>query len=393
MLDKETILAFKRDLVPHDPPVLSLYVNVDPTDTDNRPKASVLRARQALESIEMPDKLRTEVLRKLDQELVIPAGRSLILFATEGPKPIFTVYYMYSVLPLLAHENSGSPQDGAIARYGTPYVSPMLFAIDQAERYAAFYVSRNYVRVFEVFLGEVRENWSSERDTETGGWERAPDSRTDGGHRSTGTRGGRNVDRFEARVEIYTARFYQDVITDFQNDRLNEDANRILILGTPDATKAFVGELPSELADRVVAQVPAPSDDSKSATQWFPLMADAIRKAEDDGEQQLLDDIRERGSVGMSEVLNMMNSGQIHMLALPYAVDNHVWISSETRTVGANISALETQRPGEEYEEVRLTDVLPELVRLHNFKVEFMDGAQAEELQNSFAGIAALRRW
>lgn len=390
MLDKQTILSIRQEIAPHDPPVLSLYVNVNPAETGNQQKAHVKRARVALEALEMPDALRKEVLRKLDQELVIPAGRSLVLFAGEDTKKLFTVQYLHGEIPLLNLRSS----DGALARYGTPYVAPLLFAIDQAERYAAIYVSRDYARVFEVFLGEIRENWSSVRDTDTEEWTRTTEARHAPGMGNPVTaRGGRDVDRFAARTEVDTARFYKELVSDFTSDTLSTDADRIIVLGTPDARKGFMSALPKALQDRVVAQLAPPGDDSKSAAAWYPLLADAIKQAEDAGEEALLAQIRERGSVGMSEVLNLMNAGQIHVLALPFTTDPNIWISSETRTVGASREALVTQRPGEEYEEVRLTDVLSELVTKHNFKVEFMDDEQADKLQNDFAGIAALRRW
>lgn len=390
MIDKQTILSIRQDIAPHEPPVLSLYVNVNPAETGNQQKAHVKRARVALEALEMPDALRKEVLRKLDQELVIPAGRSLVLFAGEDVKKLFTVQYLHGELPLLNLRSS----DGALARYGAPYVAPLLFAIDQAERYAVFYVSRNYARVFEVFLGEIRENWSSVRDTDTEEWTRTTEARHAPGMGNPVTaRGGRDVDRHAARVEVDTARFYKELVSDFTSDPLATDADRMIILGTPDARKGFMSALPKALQDRVVAQLAPPGDDSKSAAAWFPLIEDAIKQAEDAGEEELLAKIRERGSVGMSEVLNLMNAGQIHILAMPFTQDPNVWISSETRTVGASREALVTQRPGEEYEEVRLTDVLSELVSKHSFQVEFMDDEQADKLQNEFAGIAALRRW
>lgn len=390
MLDKATVLSLREEIAPHEPPVLSLYLNVNPADAGNQQKASLLRARVALESIDIPDAFRKEVLRKLTQEYVIPAGRSLVLFATENTKKLFSVTYLHGEIPLL---NLGA-SDGALARYGTPYVAPLLFAVDQAERYAVLYASRDYARVFEVFLGEIRENWSSVRDTDTGEWTRTTEARHAPGMGNPVTaRGGRDVDRFASRLEVDTARFYKELITDFQNDSLSTEADRIILLGTPDARKGVLSVMPKHLADRVVAQLPAPADDSKTAASWYPLVEKAIKEAEDAGEEALLAKIRERGSVGMSEVLNMMNSGQIHVLALPFTTDYNVWISSETRTVGSSEAALKTQRPGEEYEEVRLTDVLSELVAKHNFKVEFMDDEQADTLVNDFAGIAALRRW
>src|SRR5690625_7610807 len=60
MLDKQTIEAIRTQVAPHEPPVLSLYVNVNPAEQGNQQKAHVLRARAALEGLALPDRVRDE---------------------------------------------------------------------------------------------------------------------------------------------------------------------------------------------------------------------------------------------------------------------------------------------------------------------------------------------
>src|SRR5699024_10218923 len=134
-------------------------------------------------------------------------------------------------------------------------------------------------------------------------------------------------------------------------------------------------------------------DDGATPAAWYPLIADSIREAEDAGEEALLDRIRERGSWGRSEVLNLLNNGQVDILVLPFDVDLRVWLAEDSQTLAPTEQALQMQRPDDTFREVRLTDVLSELVRRHSFKVEFMDGPQKDRLKNDFRGIAALRRW
>src|SRR5690625_4507516 len=112
MLDKQTIRAIREQLAPEAAPVLSLYLNVNPAEPGNRQKASVLRARTALEGLDIPDGLRREILRRLDQEHVIPEGRTLVLFSGEDPKKLFRLEYLHEELPLLNLDAS----DGALAR-------------------------------------------------------------------------------------------------------------------------------------------------------------------------------------------------------------------------------------------------------------------------------------
>jgi len=390
MLDKQTIQAIREQLAPDAAPVLSLYLNVNPAEPGNRQKASVLRARTALEELDLPDGLRTEILRRLNQEHVIPEGRTFVLFSGEDPSKLYRVEYLHEELPLLNLDAS----DGALARWGTPFVAPVLFAADQGERYAALYVSQGLVRCFEAFMGDIRENWSSVRDLDTENWTRVTEARHQPGQGNPVTsRGGRDVDTFADRMDVMTARFYRQVVDQFLADDLSRDAERLILLGTPDAVKAFADALPQQWQDRIVARLPGPKDDSATPAAWYPLIADSIREAEDAGEEALLDRIRERGSWGRSEVLNLLNNGQVDILVLPFDVDLRVWLAEDSQTLAPTEQALQMQRPDDTFREVRLTDVLSELVRRHSFKVEFMDGPQKDRLKNDFRGIAALRRW
>lgn len=390
MLDKQTIEAIRTQVAPHEPPVLSLYVNVNPAEQGNQQKAHVLRARAALEGLALPDRVRDEVLRRLDQEHVIPGGRSLVVFAGEDPSKLFNLMYLHQELPLLDLDAS----QGALARWGEPFVAPLLFAVDQTERYAAIFVSQEKVRVFDVFMGDIEERWTSERDLDTDEWKQLSESQhSPRVGKAVPSRGGRDVDAFSDKVEIQTSRFYDGVVEQFVNDELSSDSERIILLGTPDAVKGFTESLPEQLQKRVVAKLPAPSNDAMSARDWYPLLEDAISEAEAEHERKLLDQVRERGSWGLSEVLGLVNNSQVDVLILPWHVGDTVWFAQENAGVATSASALETLHPDDTYVEVKLKDVLSRLASRHSLRVEFVEADRAERLRDEFAGIAALRRW
>lgn len=390
MLDKQTVESIRSQVAPHEPPVLSLYLNVNPAEQGNQQKASVLRARAALQDLAIPDELRTEVLRRLEQDHVIPGGRSLVLFAGEDPEELFSVNYLHQELPLLDLDDS----EGALARWGQPFVAPLLFAADQTERYAAIYVSQHLVRVFEVFMGDIREAWSSERDLDKGEWRR----RSEAAHspavgKAAASRGGRDVDTHADRVEMNTARWYSDVVQQFRDDQLSDDADRIILLGTPDAVKAFGEALTDQLRDRIVASLPAPSDDQVGASDWYPLLEDAIHEAEHEHEKELLDQMRERGNWGLDEVLGLLNNSQVDVLAMPWQVGQMVWLAKESGAVATNPAQLEEKYPDDTLVEIKLKDALPAIVQRSSVRIEFVAGENADRLRDEFAGVAALRRW
>lgn len=390
MLDKQAIESIRSQIAPHEPPVLSLYLNVNPAEQGNQQKASVLRARAALQDLPLTDDLRREVLRRLEQEHVIPGGRSLVLFSGEDPEELFNVIYLHQELPLLDLDDS----EGALARWGKPFTAPVLFAADQTERYAAIYVSQHLVRVFEVFMGDIEETWTSERDLDKNEWRR----RSEAAHspavgKATASRGGRDVDTHSDRVEMNTARWYSEVVQDFRDDELSDEADRIILLGTPDAVKAFSEALTDQLRDRVVARLPAPSDDQVDASAWYPLVEDAIHEAEHTHEKELLDQMRERGSWGLNEVLSLLNNGQVDVLAMPWEIGQMVWLAKESGAVATEPGPLEAKYPDDTLVETKLKDALPEIVQRSNVRIEFVAGDNADRLRDEFAGVAALRRW
>src|SRR5690606_15307380 len=99
------------------------------------------------------------------QEFVRAQGRSLAIFASEDEDGLFDSYFMQTRLPLL------TANGGAIASWGRPFVAPLLFTLDQKERYAVVYVSSERVRVFEVFLGQIAELSDHERVVDTDTWQ------------------------------------------------------------------------------------------------------------------------------------------------------------------------------------------------------------------------------
>lgn len=157
------ILASFRDYVENhryrETPILTAYVNVDPTDENNRKerpawkialKNEITRLSEAID----PDELRRrETQRKwANTEGMVtdylswrkPEGRSVALFtdhndyvAIDLPIPVETRLY-----------------------YGVPQIKPMLFALDQYKQYDVVLVSGADARIVRVFLtrttGELR---------------------------------------------------------------------------------------------------------------------------------------------------------------------------------------------------------------------------------------------
>lgn len=110
MLSKAQIDYLRATVAPHPAPLLSLHLGVNPANPDNSGKAYVLRAREALERLEVPPALSKKVLERLQH--YIPQGRTRALFVAED---LFEDYHLQVELPLL------EPRAGVEAHWGPPY--------------------------------------------------------------------------------------------------------------------------------------------------------------------------------------------------------------------------------------------------------------------------------
>lgn len=379
--------ALLEQVADHPGSVLSLYIDVNPASRDNTPKAFVLRAAQAMRRLELDKRYIQQVSDKLTQDFAISKGRSLVVFAGEDIDKLFNAYYLQSELPLL------DLSDGALANWGKPFIAPLLFALDQRERYGVIYVSTERVRVFEAFLGQIDELTDFVRVVDTESWQPYREARRSPGiGAGVAARGGADVDRYEDRLGEATARLYRSLLPDVEKALKESETDRVILIGQPAAVSSFQGLMNAATQKRVVGTLPPPANPDGPAREWLPLVKGLIDKAELEHEMKLLDKIRESGVWGLQETLTMMQEHRIHTLVVPWTVKKHVY-----RSAGGRISASEEEAkvlfPEEEVTEVRLLEVLPDLVQQTNTTLEFVEGEAETRLNDDFGGMAGVRRW
>ena len=389
MIGSNVKRALLEQVADRSDPVLSLYIDVNPGSRDNTPKAFVLRAAQAMRRIDLDKRYIQQVSDKLTQDFAISQGRSLVVFAGEDIKEFFNAYYLQSQLPLL------DLSDGALANWGRPFIAPLLFALDQRERYAVIYVSVDRVRVFEAFLGQIEEMTDFIRVVDTDSWQPYREARRSpakGEGVGVAARGGADVDRYQDRMEEATARLYRSLLPDVEKALKESETDRIILMGQPAAVSEFQGLMNTATQKRVVGTLPPPANPDGPAREWLPLVKDLIDEAELEHEMKLLDSIRESGVWGLQETLTMLQEHRIHTLVIPWTVTQQVY-----RSAGGRISASEEEAkvlfPDEEVTEVRLLEVLPDLVKQTNTTLEFVEHEAETRLNNDFGGMASVKRW
>jgi len=379
--------ALLEQVTHHAGPVLSLYLDVNPANPDNTEKAVALRAAEAMREQGLDKRFVERIKSRLEQEFVRAQGRSLAIFASEAEDGLFDAYFMQTRLPLLAANH------GAIAHWGTPLVAPLLFTLDQKERYAVVYVASDRVRVFEVFLGQIEELSDHVRLVDTDAWQPYRNAmRSPAVGVGVAARGGAAVDAYRDRLEEASARLYRRLAPDLEKSFAAEAIDRVILIGNPGPLAAFRAAVGSDLQRRVVGTVPPPANPDGPPREWLPLVADLMASTEAKHEASLLDRIREAGVWGFDQTLSLLQAHRLHTLVVPFSMNQTVVRDEDgrLRAVRAGGPAVDQ---GETAEELRLLEVLPELVEATGTTVEFVEGDAEERLHEEFGGLAGIARW
>jgi hypothetical protein len=126
MIDREAVQQLRAELSELQPPVLSLYVEVDPTRPENERRAWVLRARNAVKALAAPAEIEQAVLTALEAEIA-PEARTLALFAAAPAAERKSTTVAVTRLPLHINLPLVDVRNGRVeARWGEPYISPLI---------------------------------------------------------------------------------------------------------------------------------------------------------------------------------------------------------------------------------------------------------------------------
>ncbi len=388
MIGNNLKLALLEQIEPHDTPVLSLYLDVNRGNDATADKAFALRAAQALRELPLDKQYVARISERLKIEFARPEGRTLALFTGEDPDDTLGAYYLQTELPFL--EDS----DGALAHWGRPLVGPLLFALDQRERYAVVYVAEARVRVFEAFLGQIQELNDHGLEVDTDEWVPYREARRSPavGVGGVAARGGADVDSFKTRLAEASARLYRSLTPRLERNLDEERVDRIILMGTPGNLAAFQEVLPDAVKSKVVGTLPPPPNPDADAPEWLPLVQELVADAEEAHELALLDRVREEGVGGLQETLSLLQDHRLHSLVMPWNGLPTVYRVPSGR-VSAGPEEARALEPGAEPEEVELLEVLPELVRQSGTALEFVHGPAQERLHAEFGGLAGLTRW
>lgn len=377
MLTQEGTRYIREFVAPRVAPILSLYLDINPANPDNAGKAYVLRAREALKTLEVPPEVGARVLERLQHDS--PQARSRVIFGTKG---WLEVYDLQVELPLFR---------GVEARWGEPYLAPILYVLDENERVGVVFLDQEKWRMFEVYLGEIEELSGAFRAVGPQEWKQLSQDSVGRRYNQGIARGGADSDHFERRLEAWTHRFYKQMSSILEQTLQQHNIHKLILIGQKPEVLAFKEMLPRRLREAVLATLPSLPTPQLPASEVLKLVEGVLQPLERARENKLLDELAERGVAGLDQVLELLQQGRLHLLVAPWKPQGRIYRAPDgwvgTSTEGA------TAHGAGRIQDVELSAVLPELAANFGTRLELVQGETEQRLVAQFGGLAGLMRW
>lgn len=393
MIDREAVQQLRAELSELQPPVLSLYVEVDPTRPENERRAWVLRARNAVKALAAPAEIEQAVLTALEAEIA-PEARTLALFAAAPAAERKSTTVAVTRLPLHINLPLVDVRNGRVeARWGEPYISPLIYALDQYEHTAVVWLRGEGWRFFEVFLGEIVEHTDVFRSVEADLWQQVTQFDPRRLREALRAQAMGNRDRFARRMENIAVRYLQRLaeLTERALDHLR--VRRLVLLGREEATKQFADLLPRAVRQMTVAHVADLPHPDAAPAHVLAKVLPVLEQVEYNHEQSLLEQVvRQPGVWGVDPTLNALQEGRLSVLIAPWHLDTQVWITPDGLLTASQEQAM-LLTPDSNPQPVALRDVVVDACTAFATRLEFVTGAAQERLIRDFNGLAGVFRW
>lgn len=296
--DIEMLLA--RDPRPGSP-VLSVYLDVDQTRPGNLNRGFEVALDAMLRSLDQQLK-EAPSRREFQQDAArvralvsgyVPSAQSLCVFCDESEQ-------------FLWWRELGIRLRNDVVWSGTPFLRPLLEALDEYERYGVILADRARARLFTVFLGEIEEHqdvfaaWDVHRV------------------KSTGTDRWWSQQQFQRKADIHVLWHLKRVAQETDRLATEHAFDRLVLAGTNDVTAELRRLLPKRLRARVVAELPLPIE--AAPADVLRALGPVLQRVERAHEQELVDSLivsagkNDRAVLGLDDTLAFVQEGRVWQL-------------------------------------------------------------------------------
>lgn len=372
--------------LPENEMVLMAVINDNPANVDNERDGLQTRAKVLMREAGVPITLMDQVL----EDLQGPRSSRSTLYVVGQDR--FERFGLQLDLPERVH-------------YGRPLPALVQSVLEAAPRLGVLALDRLTARFFVLEQGELRELTRAENealirepgDTMTTGARTKPGTPGSGGQeQGSGPRSGTSSDLFQSFEEAQQHKFFKDTEQQLQPLMKSLGLKALALAGPAERTAAFTALVPETAPYEVIGDLGVNVGTDLVGTQELmngltPLL-EAYQTRQD---EQLLEDIQERGVMEVERVLELMQQGNLYLLVIPEDGEQMHIRRSHNREVPYYTAKDVQESPldGSLMERVTLEEALPDFTGRYGVQVRRLRGDQAERLVKEFGGLAGLPRY
>ena len=307
-LQPQTIRELAERPVRSNSPVLSVYLNLDPSSPTNLRGGYKLALEEMLKQIETQltddNKRRhfqedTSWARKQAERRMLKGG-SLVLFCdvSEG------FYFQEDLSVRLANQ---------IWFGDTPYTRPLMGVLNEYERYGVVLVDKEKARFFVVSAGSIQE------------LDEAFQSPPVRHRRTAGLDHMRSQMVLQRRAATWSGWFLKEVSEILHDIIQNQEIDRIILGGQEDITAELYRLLPKAAAARVMDSIRIAI--TAKASEVLQISTPVLEKIEHQRERELVSDLitiaqktqskQEKAVLGFDATLDAVNQARVYRLVYP----------------------------------------------------------------------------
>jgi hypothetical protein len=320
MLNLDDLKNLVRD---NQGPILSLYLQVDPALQENQATIpawqiwlkntlNAMDERYAKQYGEDWRMLRTRITDYFDGYQ--PNSKGLVMFVGQDLEQVYE-------LPFPVAENR--------LEFGDPVIVPLLWVMDEYERYYLVMVDSEEARILETYLGSVNTHAQLESDKYTYDYTelvRMPYSL--GGHgQNMNYPGGSDRDKFDDMMDEMTAKFHRQVADRLRELVRDQGKARIIVGGPEKSAKAVQNLLHQDVQQHVIGVFALPKYESEQ--QLFARVLPDVIAYERQQETALVQEVIDlaksggRGALGIDAVKDCLEQQRVELLVMP-------WVNGDT---------------------------------------------------------------
>jgi len=287
-----------QDLIAFKPgaPVLSVYLNTDPTQRTTEESKLILR--QLIKPFEDEAPEDVEAILRFVEHRFDWSGRGLALFSSV-PADFFR------------HIPLGLPVRSRARLLNRPYVKPLAALLENFGHYGMALIDQQNLRLFRFHLGELAEEQKHSGEP-------VRHMKRGGGSQAAGRRGGvagltrsaeETVERNLREAARQASRFFE-----------RQAVRRVLIGGTEENTQRFIEELPKRWQSLIVGTFPI--EMNAGHAQVLEKALATAQAAERKKESRLVQALitaaakGQEGVVGLDDTLEAVHAGKVQTLVL-----------------------------------------------------------------------------